>query len=312
MDIGCAYANTPKWPKMSWVADACERLGHRVRRVHPRHDREGLTAALSECDLCIFGHKGIAGRWPDMRLRLAEPHCPIAYWWFDLVATSVGVPLARQPIFQQFQQRFIAFDYAFIKERGLLEEYRDNGVNAFWCDQGCPSDMPQAEIGDEWDLLVWGQCGPAYRERKRAAHAVADAGFRVGWAGPRPAGGKIEHLPWTHPRDLPELASRARCVLSCGSRNDIDGYVSDRFWMALGMGCCVVRRSSPGLPEGPYQIYHNSEECVSAVRWAKENRKQAKELGRQARTWVMSEHTIEKRVESILDVCTATTAAGSL
>jgi hypothetical protein len=312
MELGCVYANKPQWPKFAWVADACERLGHRVRRVDSRRDRDGLSAALAECDLCLFGHKGLGGRWPDMRSLLASPHCPIGYWWFDLVATQPGVPLVRQPLFTQFRQRFVAFDYSFVKERGLVEEYRENGVNAHWCDQGCPSDMPPAKVGDKWDLLVWGQCGPAYRERSRAAHGVAEAGFRVGWACERAPGGKIEHLPWTHPRDLPALASQARCVLSCGSRNDLDGYRSDRFWMALGMGCCVIRRSTPGLPEGPYQIYHTTDECVSAVRWAKENVKQARNMGREAREWVMIEHTIEKRVESILAVCTAGTPAGSL
>lgn len=309
MKVGIAACRTQGWPKMDWVEDAARNLGHDVLRVTSAADLHGL---LQECDVVIAAQKSIAGRWPNVRHAIEDRQCPIVYWWFDLVATNPGVPIVDQPLYKVNHSMYHACDVAIVKEQNLVDEYRDDGVNAFYVDQGVPSSYPSVDFDaePEWDLLVWGQSCSVYRERVRHARAVADAGFKVAWAGHSVPSGNFVHLPWTHPDELPRLASKARCVLSCGARNDL-AYWSDQFWMALGMGACVIRRSTPGLPVGPYVTYHNDDDVVDAVRWARRNDESAKELGKEARQWVMDQHTVEHRVETVLRLALTASKAGS-
>jgi hypothetical protein len=300
MRIGIAAARTPIWPKMDWLEEAAGRLGHETVRSTCSDE---LPPLLQSCDVVLAGHKSLAGRWVNIRRAVDGRRCPLVYVWFDLVATKPGVPIREQPLFANHRGMFQVSDLVVVKERDLVDDYRQSGANAVFIDQGIPSDYPAVEPRDEyeWDLLVWGQSGGLYRERKRDVRAVSDAGYRVAWAtAESPPGGKIEHVPWTHPRDLPQLASRARCVLSCGARNDVAGYVSDSFWMAVGMGSCVLRKRTPGIPDGPYMVYHTHEELIEAMDWVRRSPEQARDLGRAARTWVMEHHTVEHRLDEIL------------
>lgn len=309
MRLGIAAADTPKWPKVDWVAEAAQRLGHDVVRAKTAAE---LPTLFNECNLVILGQKSLAGRWPNVRDAIANRKCPCIYWWFDLLATTPGEYLTEQPLFQTFAKQFKAVDLSLVKEAGILSQYRDAGCKAEWFDQGCPSNMPAIQpVAPEWDMLVWGQSG-SYHERCRSVSAAIDAGFTVAWAG----GGNIPAgaipLPWTMPLDLPKLASRARCVLSSGLRNDLQGFWSDGFWLAVGMGATVLRAGTPGLPDGPFVTYHSNSSLCASLSWLKHHPDEAATLGRQARKWVMENHTIEHRVRALLSLAAKTVMARGL
>ncbi len=303
MRLGIAAAATPGWDKCEWVESAARRLGHDVRRARTASE---LPDLLRECELVILGQKYLAGRWPNVRDALKARQCPVLYWWFDLLATQPGVPLEEQQLFQTFANHFRGVDLSLVKERSLLDEYRAAGCRVEWFDQGCPSHLPAVQpVDPEWDLLVWGQVGH-YRQRVHAVESVLKAGFTVAWAGHAPYPPGVVGLPWTAPEELPKLASRARCVLSCGVRSDLPGYWSDSLWLALGMGACVIRRATVGLPDGPYFIYHEDKELVDRLKWAREKPDEALAIGRRAREWVMARHTLEHRVEELLRLAART------
>lgn len=307
MKLGFASADKPQWPKVAWYVEAAQNLGH---DVHQSKDWSQLPALLADCDLVIFGQKDLGGHWPCIARALQQRTCPIVYLWFDLLATQPDLPIHEQPIFQTYERMFLASESVIVKERSLLRQYRDHSVNAFWCDQGCPSDYPAVDhsVEPEWDLLVWGQGGGHYRERQQAVEAAVSAGFKVAWAGTSPVPRGVVSLPWTHPLELPRLASRARCVLSVGRRNDLDGYWSDGLWLALGMGACVIRRETPGLPDGPYWRFADHQRLIEHLTWARRYPQTAIELGQAARQWVMDNHTIERRVNDILRIAALTAA----
>jgi hypothetical protein len=290
--------------KADWLIRAARRLGHEVLHSTQPQELERLTA---ECDLVIFAHRSHAGRWANVRSALENRKCPVVYWWWDLVATHLSVPISEQPLFKSHQKQFHAADVVLVKERCLLQEYRKAGVNAYWCDQGCPAELPaMSPKPPEWDVLLWGQSSH-YRQRVHDVEVLLDAGFRVAWASSQPIPKGCELLPWQHPFNLPQFASRASCVLSCGIRNDIDGYWSDAMWLALGMGACVVRRRTPGLPDGPYLVYQSDDDLKGTVRWVVKNRKSAVSMGQKARQWVMERHTIDHYLQRAIQI--ARTAA---
>lgn len=308
MRIGIAAASTPQWPKLDWVEAAARNIGHDVLRITSAKD---LPSLIASSDMVILGHRNVAGRWPNIRDAIAARQCPVVYWCFDLIATEPGIPLVRQVLFERYREHFCGVDLAIVKERSLLPEYRAAGVNAVWCDQGCPSDIaPVEHVEKQWDMLVWGQGGGHYRERHRAVQVAVERGYRVAWAdrtGCQIRG--VESLPWTHPHELHWIAARACCVLSVGRRNDLDGYWSDGFWMALGMGCCVIRKWTPGLPDGPYLPFETDAELELQLNWVRANPGEAIKLGWRAREWVLSEHTLEHSVTNVIRLAAVHAAA---
>jgi hypothetical protein len=118
-------------------------------------------------------------------------------------------------------------------------------------------------------------------------------------------------LSFCPPELLPELASRAKIVLCCDYRHDIDGYWSDRLWIALGMGACVLRRTSPGLPVSetnygvvPWIKYDDEYELDKYhVELLGEGATHRAELGAMARKWVMENHTYQHRCRELLEKC---------
>ena len=294
------------WPKVEWVASAFENIGHTVRRISKERILQDLPIALKECDLVVFPHKSVGGRWPNVKDAIRDRRCPVVYWWFDLVALQPGLPLAQQALFKQYAKpnssMFLESDIVLVKERGMIDEYRNAGVNAYWFDQGVPANFPEIVRKEaEWDLILWGQGSP-WKDRVRDVQAVVDAGFKVAWATSTPdkIPQGVERLPWTHPNQLHELASRARCVLSCGFRNDVAGYWSDSFWMAVGMGACVMRRGTAGMPEGPYHVYRTPQELVHLVQWSIDNPLQAENYGRMAAKWAKEKHSLEERAKALI------------
>lgn len=277
---------------MLWVCRAIEALGHEC--VHILKPDE-LVEADRSCDLIIFQHKGVI-RWPNLREIHSNKKSPWVQWWFDLMVTVLGHPLVEQPLFVTNRDIMLNMDAVFVKELGLIEEYREAGVNAFYLDQGCPSHIREIErVEPEWDILTWGQTGPAYKIRFKHVREFASMGYRVAWAtesGEVPK--RVERLPWCHPEELWKLAGRAKIVLSIDMVSRLAGYMSDRFWLAAGMGCCVLQQCdfhrNDALPVNRYRTPKSSESTVKRLQNTYEQN------GKTLRKWVMSSHTIEHRL----------------
>jgi hypothetical protein len=207
-------------------------------------------------------------------------------------------------------------DIVFVKEKSLLDEYHQLGINAVWLDQACPADMPECEHCDrpEWDALVLGSTG--YAQRRADARALADAGFRVLWAGMAssdPVPPRVEWHPWVHPLKLPELVSRCGVVLGVDWRSDLPGYTSDRTYLACGMGACYIARYTdcgPAFPPASYSpaaalaawIYSSTDELIELVRLATSNVDERRRRGQWSRQCVMERHTYKHRAEEIVNL----------
>jgi hypothetical protein len=325
--------------KPTWVADGFRAAGHSVRMVH---DLAGVRAANAECDLLLFDHKasgmnraglaelarerlplprgegrGEGGSQWRTRCNSTRPHPnPLpkgegtlwAQWWRDLIAMDPAKRLADQDYIRSFGGVMRGMDIVFVKERSLLDEYHQLGINAFWLDQACPAEMSPCEHSErpEWDVLVLGS--PGYAQRRIDARALADAGFRVLWAG-MPASDLvppgIEWHPWVHPLRLPELVSRCGVVLGVDWRNDLPGYTSDRLYLACGMGACYIARC--GAPDAPQTalaawVYDDAGELIEIVRHAMSDTTERRRRGEQSRRLVMQWHTYVHRAVEIVKV----------
>lgn len=315
MLIGLAYPQLARWPKFRWVHEAFAALGHSTRRIQSTGD---LQSADNECDVVFFTQRG-AGLCDADVIKMAPGHrAKWIMWNFDLIATESERLLADQPWLAcpngggptMQSQMMRAMDVVLVKERGLLNEYCDLGINAYWADQACPKWLGQCEHREnpEWDVLVYGSWGKLWSQRRKDVNALIDYGFTVAWAGHMggvaPPPGALA-LPFCMVEDLPKLASRAAVVLGVNARSDLDGYWSDRFWLALGMGACLVHRKSEGLPlingQHPYTTYLDADDLIECVTVLRANQSRRESMGHFARDCVMSNHTYEHRCGEILE-----------
>ena len=285
--------------KVGWAVEGFRKAKENVRRVHTL---EGLREADWESRLVIFDQYD-AGLNASSIVEIAQHKRSTWFqWWRDLVAFN-DEPLLKQIESMSLLPMMRAMDLCLVKERSLLVEYGECGISARFMDQACPPEMPEVDRNQEadFDVIVFGTYS---REiRRRDAMTLRDAGLRVAWAGQPEAAGcppGIEPLPWTHPFGLPALVSRAKVVLSVDHRVDLDGYCSDRVYLAAGMGACVARRKSPGMVDLPMFDYGDEKALVKLVRKLADDKKLRDTTGKAARKLVMAKHTYRDRADSIL------------
>lgn len=284
-------------------------MGHDVRWCKNRTE---IEANEPWADVSLFCHKSFPVRWPNLKPIWEKRTSIWVQWWFDLICTDPAKPVAEQIYVNQYAPHLLAMDLVFVKEREHLDAYRAIGIPAEYLDQGCPTGPRIDETEPlSWDVLVWGQSGPHYKQRRRDVETLLAAGLSVAWAGYDPAHVPptgchlIGHVP---PEDIHEIASEAACVLCVDRRCDIDGYWSDRAWMALGAGCpCVIRRTG-GLPSQhiPAMVYNSPAGLVAFAKALSERTDSrrntlSRNIGGNARTWAQDHHTIRHRCQQLLE-----------
>ena len=227
--------------KFAWIAYGAMDAGHEVVRAH---DVRGVAAADASCDVVLFSqYSGGMNPWSLVEIS-GDRKARWCSWWWDLVPVYRDVPLAGQPVMQTFAPFLRVLDVAFFKERGLLEEYRDAGIEARWMWQGCPDHIKPSRLRRfRWDVLVVGR--GSHEQRWRDADAMCRQGLKVAWVGFGNSGkppAVAEMIPWCAPEYLPTLVSEAKVCLSVDARQDVDGYTSDRLYLLLGAGGIVFHR----------------------------------------------------------------------
>ena len=219
-------------------------------------------------------------------------------WWFDLLFCQT-----HQPLLDLYGPLLRTMDLVLVKELWQIGAYRSLGITAEYLDQGCPDEWPACEHPDdpEFDVLVFGSLMPHYRQRRDDVEALVRAGFRVAWAGnngAHPPG--VVPLPWCHPSELPALMSRAALALCVDLRHDVPGYWSDRLWLSLGAGACVLKRDTKGQPDLPMSVYCDElliGSCVSDLRSPIHRR----QIGAEARRITLLGHTYTHRCQEIVN-----------
>lgn len=295
MKIAVVYPIRPRWPKFAWVHQALGQMGYTV--THVRNSAE-LEAADKECDLILFEHKNAGLPIPDIISIGREHKAQWVQWWFDLVFVD-DLPLTEGER-RHLVDVMRTMDVCCVKEMSKLKDLHDIGIPAVYTDQGCPSWWPQSRVKAEVDVIMCGRSARHYVERREDVEELVRCGYSVGWAChntdhlPK----HVRRYPWQVGERLIDNFSLGKVVLSCGKRNDEPGYRSDGIWLALGAGCAVVKRWTPGMPEGPYESYESSP--VPAVRRLLNSESRRNRFRKEAREWVMERHTIEHRLRSIL------------
>lgn len=299
---------------MEWVAKAFASLGHDVRQAH---DLTGLSECDQDCELVLFEQRCAGLNYADVAELARGRQAVWVQWTFDLMATEPGLPLVDQPNMghrttsdnlepTDTLKMMRLMDLTFVKERSMLDDYARLGVEARYLDQGCPSWIGGCQHHErpEFDVCLFGSFRGGAVERRGDVRSLLSEGRSAVWAGhsggDAPPG--VTPLPFTPAEQLPQFTSRAAVTLCVDQRHDLDGYWSDRLWLALGMGACVLRRSSPGLPKagGRFETYRTPSELNLKLVGLLASTEARVEMGSAARAWVLRYHTYRDRCRRLL------------
>lgn len=305
MKIGCCYHPREHvgCGKFHFIAAALRAIGHETYHVQTMDD---LKRADQACDFVLHEQRGPASLClADFREFLPHRKAIHLQWYFDLNVFDDTLPLEKQPAIEPFLEIMRGMDVVFVKERDRLLDYRDIGVNAVWLDQGCPSAMRQAELRDapEYDVILWGSTSrPMWRQRWEDVESLVREGFEVAWAtndGVIPAG--CIRLPGCQPMEIPSLVEKARVTLVVDARNDIQGYWSDRIWLAAGAGACIVRRTGISGGQLPGIGYFTTNSMLSTVDGMCGSFEQRLKAGKLNRSLTMTANTYEHRAQEVVN-----------
>jgi len=305
MKVACVYH--PRlytgWGKFHFVADAFERIGCEVLRCQTLEEVRG---ADKTCDLVVYEQRSPAlCNDVDLVEFLKDRNAVHVQWYFDLNFFDDS-PLEKQEAIAPFLRIARAMDLVFVKERSRLEDYDASGIRAVWLDQGCPSTMPQSRVVEApaCDVVLWGSSRRLlWGQRCDDVQALVESGFTVGWAsvtdGRLPDG--VKPLPAVQPLELRQVIEQGKVTLVVDARQDIEGYWSDRIWLAAGAGACCVRRASVGSGHLPAFHYSSTGMLVETVRELCGDLQKRTANGAFARERTMTLHTYEQRCREILE-----------
>lgn len=251
MRIALVYEPRPQtWPKFQWVHDGLLNLGHDI--FHVPQDFGALEHADKTCDLVLFEQKEPGLGRKNIIRYAKEKRSTWVQWWFDLL---LGMPENQHSNYMGLYGDLArVMDFVLVKERGLLWDYAQQGIKAKYVDQGCPDNWPEApKQNREFDVLVFGTKMDEYDIRRTDVVTLLGSGISVAWAG---RGGPVPEgcidLDFVHAWQIPNLIGRAGVVLCTDLRIDLDGYWSDRIWMAGGAGAAVVHHHRTSGPQFPH------------------------------------------------------------
>jgi len=315
-EITVAVAHVPgrRWPKYLWVIDGFRRAGCRVLSVR---SLAALAEADKIADLVVLGQRGGGLEINALANMAEERRAAWVQWWFDLVATDPTLPLSEQPVLRrpngeetEHLRLMRRLDRVFVKERAFLPDYRALRIHARWLDQGGPepADEPcRYDATPEFDACFVGTFTRGKWDRRHAVNVLLSEGCSVAWAGaggsPPPGVQPFGRIDWA---EWPDFVSRAACCLCVDARHDVEGYWSDRTWMACAAGACVVRRRTPGFPPDPggavFQ-YETDEELLATVARLRGDQSQRAAAGKVNRRWVALQHTYQHKCQELIEQC---------
>lgn len=305
MKIACVYH--PRLyvgcGKFHFIADAARALGHDVTHVQTAAE---LAMADETCDVILFEQRQPASVNAVELVGLAKERKAVWIQWFnDLNVFDESLPMEEQSPVAPFLDIMRSMDLVLVKEKSRLDEYREAGVTPLWFDQACPSNIRHAVLMEdpEFDVMLWGSASrPLWQQRWEDAETLARFGFKVAWAttnGNLPSG--IYRLPGCQPLEIPDLIERAKVVLCVDACQKIDGYWSDRIWLAAGAGACVIRRESVGGHRLPAAHYRSDATLIEYVKHYCKDFTQRKARADFSRQMVRAGHCYEHRVKELLD-----------
>lgn len=298
MKFALAYPDRPQWPKFDWVRDAVRAT------VDPdafavRNAGE-LAEASQTVDVVLFcNHDAGIGYSNIVNAARVKRKALWLHWWFDILPDSVLGGTHHNAI-----RAMQAMDLLLVKHRHL--EPFAPGIRSAYFDQGCPSWIAEVEhqAKPSIDVLLPGVMS-GRRSRREDVAKLASAGFRVavcGHASDAPPRG-VQVLPFVPVKDLANLVSDCGIVLDVGITDAIDGYWSDRNWIAMGMGACLLRRDSLGAPKLSYRAYSTHGDLIDQTKALLAKRATRAKIGREARSQVMAKHTYEHRIRELVKLC---------
>jgi len=205
-------------------------------------------------------------------------------------------------------------DYFLVTAKGVIPQYMEAGVkNPIYVTESCDrhDHRIRRPILDIWksDVAFVGAARPDERRVDIVSRLKGSCNVRVygrNWErfGIQPTLGSVG------PRGYSLICSGAGIVLGADSRDDIEGYWSDRLYYTLGCGGLLLTNYVPGMEvffENRKHLvwYHSVEECISLVEEYLKRPDERKRIALEGYRHVHENFTFHHLAKMVLEMCEA-------
>lgn len=286
-------------------------LGHDHLLLDIRRDRHNHIIDMIDAydpDMLLLGLKDCLPLVPRLNLKKIKSHCKIVFWWGDLrgvEGTKSSLPLGKPIVNTKEIGKHI--DYIFISNAGQLDDYKQgyNINNVYF--------MPLA-------------CTPKFHHRIKIK-AKKGYSHDIGFAG------NMDNSIWHRGRTalLHKLAKRYDVCLHNGDKNEIAEFysisklafgagvigedkeyfpelgVSNRFWIALGCGACLIHSWFPGIERigrkhRDLLWFKSEEELYELADYYLKDNNAREAIKINAEKLAHSKHTYIHRIKNMIDI----------
>ena len=285
---------------------AFEALGCRVYRCEIRSGKEAaLNAAASYDADWVFVSKdfGMDERFVR-KLREVAPESRFAHWHFDSMFA-----LGKLKWYERIAP---LFDVAFTKEEGLIERFRNKGINAIYFDQGIDPDVTKPGLFRESLASEVGFLGTFYGkdERTRLLRAVSER-FRLRiWSQKHKKwreAGFSDVSPPMFDELVGDICSSVKVLLGINITHEVSGYWSNRQYIVTGAGGFYLCKYTRGLERvfenGKHIVwFEETEEALRLIERYLAEEDERRKIAESGMRLTRTKYTYRERAKEMLEV----------
>lgn len=292
------------WQTGLAISKAFAKLGREVTAADPVDDPQAALAAIDifEGELIFCGRELSLAQWIE-DIRVKHPDATVASWNVDARDDIRDF----EALFPLFRRSSVFYTVAF----GNVDQYRAEGINAFWLPQGLqedtykpPESLSQQDI-DKYACEV-SFIGHDYRRglhagRTEVLDAIEKSGLDYRFWGCRGS----EEI-WNE--EVNKAAALSQINLAHSGWPELSRYMSVRAYKLMAAGGFVLanwhRDMDKWIPcKGPTKAldyYKTPDECLEKIRYYLEHPEDRKAIAQRGMEWAAS-NTYTERMQNVLD-----------
>jgi len=304
----------------NYLVNALTDMGHFVFYCdHRRHLKECMQFVpqilkAEKIDLMLVAYFKNGETYPKEyidKLKASSPNTIFCSWIFD---ATVDNKICNEN--NDFVNLMKVYDFFFTVCRGQVKSFREQGVNAFFVQEGVDKFIRDlsGEYEQDIDVSFIGQVGHpmVHQDRLALLKKICMRFDKTKIYGPlyvnddiisayhtrRPTFNDIEHSI---------VVAKSKINISNSGWPEIDGYFSARTYRLMGSGGFVLANKTNNIeeffvPDKEIVLYSNTQECVEKILYYLDHEEERVAIAEAGKKRTMSKYTFNHSLEKIINI----------
>ena len=308
----------------NYIINALHDLGHEVffinHRINLKKAQELVPLFIehNKIDLFLCLHLNPGSTYNSDYIKTIQARYPrIKYvaWFFDTI-----MEYKSPPEHKTFVDIIKSYDYFFTQVKGHVYEFRNRGVNAFFCPEGFDKYIPMYKDSvKKYDVSFVGQIGSSilHQEREALLEKVISVFDNTIIYGAVYGEGKSEELIKHHAKQstlndvhLSRVISKSKINLGFMAWPDLENGWSARLYRTMGLGGFFLTRNSKGLGDcfeigKELDVYETDGECIEKIKYYLEHEEEREAIAKAGRERILKDYLFTHSLKRMMRVINA-------